>query len=286
MPGLNSRHHRSSPGAVCILLLATLAFGARADAVIALIIDDLGDSRIKGERAIDLPGPVTLAVLPHTRWGTDLARRAYERQREVMLHLPMANLGNVPLGPEPLTPRLSRHEFRSRLANALKRVPGARGINNHMGSALTQEPREMTWLMQELRVRGLYFIDSRTTHKTVAKRIAHEQAVLASSRDVFLDNVRDTAAIDVQFRKLVRIARDRGTALGIGHPYPETLAYLEQRLPALADEGVQLVPASHLAAMQTIRRNALARAGAVNAVLAPRFQQRPRPLRSPLQEGS
>ena len=259
MRGLRHRQ-RKTLGAIGILMLATLAFGARADAIIAVIIDDLGDSRLKGERAINLPGPVTLAVLPHTRWGRDLARRASERRREVMLHLPMANLGNAPLGPDPLTPRLSRNEFRLRLANALAKVPGARGINNHMGSALTQQPREMTWLMHELRERGLYFVDSRTTHKTVAKRIAREQAVLASSRDVFLDNVRDTAAIDIQFDKLVRLARKRGTALGIGHPYPETLAYLESRLPSLSREAVQLLPASRLIELQAIARNQVAKA--------------------------
>lgn len=241
------------------LLLATLALTASAEVLIAVIIDDLGDSRLKGQRAIALPGEVTLAVLPHTRWGGDLAREARSLEREVILHLPMANLANIPLGPDPLTPQLSRIEFRSRLASALAKVPGARGINNHMGSALTQEPRAMTWLMHELRERGLYFVDSRTTHKSVANRIAGEQAVLASERDVFLDNDRDFGAIDRQFRKLLDIAKTRGAAIGIGHPYPETLSYLESRLLHLAAEGVRLVPASHLIAHQAIIRNQLAR---------------------------
>jgi len=248
--------------ATSLLLLATLSLvpvTAIANVLIAVIIDDLGDSLGKGRRALALPGEVTLAVLPHTRWGQSLANEARQRQREVILHLPMANLANMPLGPKPLTHELTRLEFRDRLIDALAKVPGARGINNHTGSALTQEPRAMAWLMHELREHGLYFIDSRTTHKSVANRVAGEHAVLASERDVFLDNERTFDAIDRQFEKLIGIARGRGAAIGIGHPHPETLEYLEMRLPKLAIEEVRLVPTSHLIAYQSIARSQLVR---------------------------
>ncbi len=237
---------------LCILL-TSISLQTLAGAAIAIIIDDLGDSRHRGERAIALPGSVTLAVLPHTPWATELAELAGLHRREVMLHLPMATIADAPLGPNPLMPQLSKTEFLTRIGQALDRVPGARGINNHMGSALTQQPREMAWLMEEIKRRRLYFIDSRTTHKTVASSVARGQNVLTASRDVFLDNQRNPAAIEQQFRTLLRIARKRGTAVGIGHPYPETMTYLERVLPRLQKEDITLVPASSVVALQKIK---------------------------------
>ncbi len=152
----------------------------------------------------------------------------------------MGNLAGIPLGPGGLTERQSEEEFRATLGAALEQLPHVKGINNHMGSDLTQRELQMQWVMEELRERDLYFIDSRTSALTVAARSAARHAVPHLSRKVFLDNERDSAAIDRAFRRLLREVEKEGLAVGIGHPYPETIDYLRIALPRLACRGISL----------------------------------------------
>jgi polysaccharide deacetylase 2 family uncharacterized protein YibQ len=131
--------------------------------------------------------------------------------------------------------------------NSLAAVPHAIGINNHMGSLLTQHPGHMQWLMHAIGQRGnLFFVDSFTVASSVAQRIATENWVPNIRRDVFLDSDRSIQAIEHQFQRLLNKAQKEGIALAIGHPYPETLAVLERMLPTLKDQGVRLVPVSRL----------------------------------------
>jgi len=163
-----------------------------------------------------------------------------------MLHLPMQAIERrVDAGA--LTRQQSREEFLATLRDDLQRIPYIRGVNNHMGSLLTQIPERMQWVMEELaRHKDLFFIDSRTTPRTVAYHQAVNQGLPSLRRNVFLDNNTDITAINRQFIKLLAIARRQGTAVAIGHPYPETLTYLENMLPALPLLGIQLLPASQL----------------------------------------
>jgi polysaccharide deacetylase 2 family uncharacterized protein YibQ len=126
-------------------------------------------------------------------------------------------------------------------------VPHVRGINNHMGSLLTRHPGAMGWLMEEMQTRGqLYFLDSFTTHRSVGLIVAREQGIPALKRDVFLDRIATPDAIKREFERLIATARQRGFAVAIGHPHPATLAFLEQRLPGLVDQGVELVSVESL----------------------------------------
>ncbi|MGB5353228.1 MAG: divergent polysaccharide deacetylase family protein, partial [Woeseia sp.] len=105
----------------------------------------------------------------------------------------------------------------------------------------------MRWLMEELHAHeGLFFVDSYTTHQSVAMQAAVDAGVPAARRDVFLDNDRSAEGVAAAFEKLKRVARRRGSAIGIGHPYPETLKFLEQVLPQLSAEGIELVSLSEL----------------------------------------
>lgn len=215
---------------------------------IAIIIDDMGDQHAAGQRALQLPGPVTYAFLPHTPFGASLADAAHRLNKEVMLHLPMqaVNSNNL-LGPGALTLDMSRDQFRTTLLEDLHAIPHVVGINNHMGSLLTRHPGHMQWLMEELQHRGgLYFVDSRTTHHTVARQLAGEHQVPARQRDIFLDDDPSPAAILGQFQRLVDTARRKGSAIGIGHPYDSTLTLLETLLPQLAPMGITLAPVSAL----------------------------------------
>jgi polysaccharide deacetylase 2 family uncharacterized protein YibQ len=223
-------------------------------AYVSIIIDDIGYNHDRGEAVITLPASLTYAVIPDADHAMSLAHLANRNGKEVMLHLPMENLGDRPLGNIALTRDLNRHEFGEIIDTALQQVPFARGINNHMGSALTQEPEAMHWLMQSVKRHQLFFIDSRTTHMTVASEIAEQQNVLSASRDIFLDNERNIFAIDQQFRKLIRLARQKRTAIAIGHPYPATTEYLAYALPLLADENIRVIPVSDMLKMRLARQ--------------------------------
>jgi hypothetical protein len=227
-------------------LLAGPAF-AQPAVRIAIIIDDLGNSLRLGRQAVELPGALTYAVLPQLPHSREIALRAHDRGKEVMLHLPMQTSDGHTLGPGGLHAGMSREEFARAVRANLAAVPHVSGVNNHMGSLLTRRPAAMSWLMQDLKCfYDLYFVDSRTDMRTVARAVAHDAGLANAQRDVFLDNEQDGDYVRSQLRRLIDTARSNGTAIGIGHPYPETLAVLAEELPALANQGVQLVPVSRL----------------------------------------
>jgi uncharacterized protein len=215
-------------------------------AYIAIIIDDMGHHLHRGERAIELPAMLTYSILPHTEYARVLAEMAHQGGKEVMLHMPMANLGEKPLGPGGLTPHLTEQEFYRTLDRAIQQVPHLKGVNNHMGSQLTQQNQQMNWLMAELKQRQLYFIDSRTTANTVALNVAKARHLQASSRDVFLDNDQTFTGIDEAFKALLAKAHRDGTGIAIAHPYPATLDYLTQAIPELAQQAVEVISVSAL----------------------------------------
>lgn len=215
--------------------------------IVGLIIDDLGDRFNDGQRAIALPGNVTYSILPQTTFSHHLAELAHHQGKEVMLHQPMQALGDQPMGPGGLSLHMTHREFVSTVHANFASVPYARGLNNHMGSLLTQHPGQMAWLMEELRWRGhLYFVDSTTTNQTVALKVALEQQLPGLRRNIFLDHDRSEAAIRAQFQRFVTQAKAVGSSLAIAHPYPETLLVLEELLPTLKEQGISLVPVSEL----------------------------------------
>lgn len=233
---------------------AAAAAGTVAPAV-SIIIDDLGHRLDQDLRAIGLDGPVTCAFLPHTPHARRLAALAHARDKEVMLHLPMQAIGGRLRDEGGLRVSMSRRQFAQTVQDSLRALPHVRGVNNHMGSLLTQYPARMQWLMEELKQHGeaLYFIDSFTTFNSVAYTVAAQNAMPTMRRDIFLDARRDPAFIERQFELLIRRARENGAAIAIGHPHPETMAFLEANLWRLAENGIELLPVSALIA----RRHAL-----------------------------
>ena len=222
-------------------------FARDEDSVISIIIDDLGYQWHSGRRALDISEQLTFAILPHTPYSVRLATRAHENGQEVMLHLPMASVHHRRPGPGAVNVNMSREAFLAQVNGDLAAVPYISGVNNHMGSQVTPSTRHMDWLMQDLESRGgLFFVDSMTTASSVAMFVARENGLPTIKRDVFLDNDRDPQAIHRQFQRLLSLSRQRGWAVAIGHPYPETLSLLEAELPKLAGTGVRLVPVSKL----------------------------------------
>jgi len=230
------------------LLLLALPTDAGLSGRVAIIIDDLGHQLRAGRRAIALPGDVAFAFLPGTPQATRLAQRAFRDGKEVLLHLPLQAESEVN-APDPvgITLDMSRTEVGAVFAEALRSVPHAIGVNSHRGSLLTQHPGHMQWLMEEIRARdGLFFVDSYTTHKSVALQIAAETNVSAIKRDVFLDPDRSPATVAREFARMKALAFRRGSVVAIGHPHEATLALLEKELPLLAEQGIELVRISDL----------------------------------------
>jgi len=214
---------------------------------IGIIIDDLGNLNQRDTRAVHLPGAVTLSFLPQTPHAHELAQLAHRLNKEVMLHLPMESMEPQRLGPGGLTLDMTASQFVHQLKLDIDSIPHVVGINNHMGSLLTQHPGHMQWLMQELRKRNdLYFIDSYTTNTSIAQQLANENWIPNFRRDVFLDHDRNPETIRFHFRRLIKKAKQNGSALGIGHPFPETMTVLEEELPKLQAQGIRLLPVSQL----------------------------------------
>jgi polysaccharide deacetylase 2 family uncharacterized protein YibQ len=213
-----------------------------ARAYISLIIDDLGQSPEKDSRVLALPGPVTVAIMPDTPHATEFARQAHKAGRTVMLHMPM----DPATGPYAWRPDLPLTELESRLNAALLKVPYAAGINNHEGSRMTAEPEAMAWLVGELQRRHLFFVDSRTSAKTVAAAQAQKIGLASLSRDVFLDDERTAEAISGQLQTAIRLAHKQGSAVMIGHPYPVTMEVLERELPKLKAQGIDWIELRHM----------------------------------------
>ena len=215
---------------------------------IALIIDDLGNVLQAGERTAALRGPVACAILPHTPFGQTIAKQAFLAGKEVLLHLPLQAVEQYELtGSGTIKIDNTRTQLVRIFEADIVSIPHVVGVSNHMGSLLTRHPGHMEWLMDAVKAHGnLFFVDSYTTVSSVALQLAQERGVPSIRRDVFLDNVPTEAAIDREFQRLKKQAKKNGYAVGIGHPYPQTLRYLERMLPALIDEGIELVSVSRL----------------------------------------
>ena len=212
------------------------------EAAIVIIIDDMGNNPKELDDVVALPGPVAVAVLPLLRYSADTAKRAEAKGLTVLLHLPMQPKGNPGgLGPGALMSGMSPEDINDILSKDLASVPGAEGVNNHMGSLLTQDEAAMDAVMSGLESRKLFFVDSLTTARSEAWRTAKKDGVPFARRDVFLDDSPDEAYIKAQFARLVAIAKEKKIAVAIGHPRPMTLKVLREELAGLTGQGVRLV---------------------------------------------
>lgn len=223
---------------------AVHAPAAEARPLIAIVIDDMGIDRKRSTRAASLPGPLTLSWLPY---GQDVGRQAAAARatgHEILLHLPMQPQGNQNPGPNALTLDLAADEIRRRVGADLALLPEAVGLNNHMGSRFTRDAQAMAPVIDEVKRRGLLFLDSRTSAASVAADVAREAGVPHAERDVFLDNEATVDAVRARLAEVEAIARRRGIAVAIGHPHDATLEALEPWLRSLAERGFALVPIS------------------------------------------
>jgi polysaccharide deacetylase 2 family uncharacterized protein YibQ len=214
---------------------------------VGIIIDDLGYDSSLANAFIELDIPLTLSVLPFTPKSKAIAQRARQAGRETMLHLPMEpiNYPSVNPGDGVLLLSMDKETILEVLDDDLRQTPFIVGVNNHMGSRFTENEEKITIVLEELKKRNLYFVDSRTTSGTVAFKAAKKMAMKAAKRDIFLDNDLSEHALKIQMERLLSLARHKGQAIGIGHPHRETLNLIRKYQSNFADE-TEVVPISSL----------------------------------------
>ena len=213
--------------------------------LIAIVIDDMGVDRDRSKKIWQLPPPLTLAFLTYADEQPKQTRTARDGGHELMLHVSMEpGSQTVDPGPNVLMSGMDEDELRGLVSWSMDRFEGYIGINNHMGSRFTEDKDGMTIVMQEVQKRGLMFLDSRTSAKTVGSMVASEFGVPHLERNVFLDNEPKLPAINKQLAEVEALAMRRGIAIAIGHPREETINALAQWLPQARARGFQIVPLS------------------------------------------
>jgi uncharacterized protein len=214
---------------------------------IAILIDDIGHDVELAKSFTQLAFPITLSILPlapHTQTIVQMAKKA---GCEYMLHLPMEpkEYPESDPGPGTLLVTMTDEEIREVLKAHMRQVPGAIGVNNHMGSEFTENEGKMSALLRELKKTHLFYVDSRTTSLTVAHKLATSMGVPAASRTVFLDNDPSPRAIEFQIKRLIAAAQETGVAIGIGHPHKATLNVLRTYFEGNKQEA-RIVPVSKI----------------------------------------
>lgn len=225
-----------------------LAPGTAHDAPkIAIIIDDMGLAVRNSIWATRLPGPITLSYLPYATDVQGQVDAAAARGHEIMLHMPMEALDrHMYPGPGALTTQLDDATLKKNLMAMLNSFTGYRGVNNHMGSRMTSDPARMQTIIDAVDHRGVYFVDSWTSPRSVAYQVAASKGIPRARRDVFLDHYEGQGTVWAALAQAERMARRHGSAVVIGHPKVDTLSVLQAWLPAAIARGVKIVPASAL----------------------------------------
>ena len=231
---------------------------------IALIIDDVGLDEAAAARVLALNAPLTIAILPYADAAASTARLAEAGGRDVLVHVPMEPLGLADPGPHALRIDLSDGDLRARIRWAMARVPGAIGLNNHMGSRFTRDPRAMRIALAAIAEQAPLFIDSMTTAESRGFAVAEGLGLPVLRRDIFLDHVIESDAISARLAEAETLARSQGHAVLIGHPHAATLDALEIWIEQARGAGFEFVTVTTLSAQLAHQP-----AGQVSASIAP-----------------
>ena len=220
----------------------------------AIVIDDVGNDAEPARKLVALDYPLALAVLPYLRYSEVAAQEAHRGGHEVMLHLPMEPEPNSHISPGKgaILEGMSAAEVGSIVDEDLDAIPYVAGVNNHMGSRVTQDSVLMTAVMRALAGRHVYFIDSRTTAASKALEVARREHVPTFYRTVFLDDTETVSYTLGQLREFRHIVERDGVALAIGHPHSTTITALEQYLPEFEPADIELVTPSQIVRLPEI----------------------------------
>ena len=215
---------------------------------VAIVIDDLGGENHLAQEILHWDVPLTFSILPFTPYSKTLAQQAHQRGKEIILHLPMEPHGypKTKPGEGVLLHEMDEEEIRRQLSKDIEAIPYAKGVSNHMGSLLMEDPEKLRIVLIELKRRGLFFLDSRTTPQTVGLQTAKSVGIRATERSLFIDNSPNPEDIKRQLEKLAQLSLATGKAIGIGHPHPSTLKSIKEMIPKMKEKGIEIVPLSSM----------------------------------------
>ena len=216
---------------------------------IAIVIDDLGGEENSISRELltwDIP--ITFSILPFVPHAKRLASEAHQKGREIILHVPMEPHGYPRTNPGKgvLLHTMSKEGLRRQLLEDIEAVPYIRGVSNHMGSRLMEDPDKLKVILTELKKKDLFFLDSRTTSQSVGFQTARSLGVKSGERSVFLDHAQGEQAVMQSLEQLIQTALSSGKAIGIGHPHAATIKSLKKMIPRIQEKGIEIVPLSEL----------------------------------------
>jgi len=217
---------------------------------VALVVDDMGNSLEILDELVSLSEPLTISVLPYSPYAKETAEIAHAKGLEILLHLPLESLNGQDFAMHAdgmIRASMSPEEVEKLMENNLNQIPFIRGVNNHMGSKVTADASMMRLILAPLKSRNLFFLDSRTTGRSVAYSVALEMGIPAAVRQVFLDADGDKVTIRDRLLELFRLAQRNGKAVGICHPFMETVQVLKDSLRLAEGFNVDVVPASRMA---------------------------------------
>jgi len=215
---------------------------------IAIIIDDMGASMKDTDRLLAINLPITFAIIPGLAHSRSVAEAVNARGRGVMLHIPMEPQGypEQRLEKNGLLISQSSEEIRSRVMGYFHEIPHASGANNHMGSAFTEHEDKMLPVLEIMKQKGLFFVDSRTSSSSVGYSMAVRMGMHAGTRNIFLDNEPTVDKVKAQLLEAARMANKRGSVIAICHPHPGTILALQEMMPVLQRGGITFVSAAQL----------------------------------------
>jgi len=214
---------------------------------VAFIIDDLGYETEVAKKIMELEFPIALSILPFLQYSEFIAEEGKKNNQEIMLHLPMepSNSSANP-GPGAIKSYMSEEETRQAVRECILNFPHIIGVNNHMGSKITEDRKIMEIILEEIREYNLFFIDSMTSKNSIAHVVAQEMVIKTAVRSVFLDNENDMDYIKGQMLEVQETALREGEAIAIGHSRINTYYVLKRLIPELIRAGIEIVPVSEL----------------------------------------
>lgn len=208
---------------------------------LAIILDDWGYNTKNLEAVLEMNVPLTLSILPNLPYSTLIANKANERNIEVILHMPMEPEAKIRLEEDTLYLSMNRQEIISRIDTALESVPYAKGVSNHEGSKATEDEKLMRIILEDLKSRQLFFVDSFVTNESVCEELAKEMKVRFLKRSIFMDNNSDVPYIKGQIERAIELAGKGDDVIAIGHDRPNTITAIREMLPRLAENDIGLV---------------------------------------------
>lgn len=215
----------------------------------AIIIDDFGYNASAVEKFFGLRQRFTFAILPGERSSKTIAEKVSRAGYEVLLHQPMEPHGylEINVGKRAILLGMSAEEIRIMLEMNLQDVPHAVGVNNHMGSRVTEEREPMEHVFKYLKECGLFYVDSYTSVKSVAYPAAKTMGIPTARNQVFLDEQDSLEHIKKQLDKVAALALKHGRVIAIGHAERRfVIPALEEKLPEFKEKGIEIVPVSEL----------------------------------------